>query len=1123
VASFLEVIDRTRALLEARGRISLAALRREFALDEASVEDVAEELVSAQQVAVREGTVLVWSGDPAASPEATGRAGQAEPQTVSMPLPEHDLGERRQLTVMFCDLVGSTELAQQIDPEELREVLRGYRMTCVEASKRFGGHVAQFLGDGVLIYFGYPQAHEDAASRGVRAGLEIQRALAARRETKRIEARVGIHTGLVVVDPSGAGDDALALGPTTNLAARIERFAEPGKVVISDATLRLCRSRFVTEPLGEVALKGIQGPVRLHRVESTAGVRSGFEITSSTPMVGRDREIGWLLDRWEEVLEGRGHVSCVTGEAGMGKSRLIQALHDELVGTPHLWLDMQCSPFTSGTAFQPLVDLQTAGLSLDEADSPAEASRLLVDGIEGVAGLRHEAVIPYMLDLLSLPPSERYPLLQTSANEQRERTFAALLQLMLKLAEAQPAVLVAEDLHWSDPSTLEFLERLVDQAATAPLMLVITARPEFEVRWTQSHVSVIKLSRLSRQATREMIANAARRNLPEPVLAELETRSDGVPLFAGELTANVVGSGVMIETAGRYEFRGSLRDLSIPATLQDSLMARLDRLSASKQTAQQAATLGREFSYELIEAVTDLDTSSLRNALAQLVASEILHQRGAPPEATYTFRHALLQDTAYESLLYSTRRMLHARIAEALQERFPARVESEPELMARHCAAAGLPDDAVTYYQRAAELAVKRLSNRECAEHHASALEALASLPEDDARHQREISIRLAQAQALMAITSYDAPKVVENIARVEELAAVIGEGPQQLPALIGLVQFDVARGDNLNSRGRAEKILGIAEPLAVKELISAAHLIIGGTDLLIGSAISAKNHLERAVSIGESANFPPPATPNDIDSLGIAQTTYALALVSCGAPGKAIESLRSARERVARFGNDNSIVQVASMTALAGFVLHEPEMARSAADETLLLAEGRGFHTAQLMAMVYRGWARATLGEIEDGVRDVDRGLEIADSTGSAAGVALLCVAAAEAHCTARDRKRAEALLDRADRIIEERGETYSQWVLGARAQLELELGEGDAACAESLLLEACAVARGSDILWDELTIGTRLARLAPRTGRVREAHAHLADVYGRLEDGFDRPMPLAARAALDELATAL
>jgi class 3 adenylate cyclase/tetratricopeptide (TPR) repeat protein len=1131
--TFMETVDQACVLLQRSGRVSMRALKREFSLDDESLEDLAEELIEVRQLAERDSNILNWIGETTASPRGTSEpadstagsaAGVEQPAAVNPAenaLPDHS--ERRQLTVMFCDLVGSTELAQRIDPEELRDLMREYRSVCVEATKRFGGHVAQYLGDGVLIYFGYPQALEDAAGRAIRTGLQIQRVLAERSEDDRIDARVGIHTGLVVVGSDGSAEDSLALGPTTNVAARIESVATPGSVVVSDATLALCRGVFVTQSLGETHLKGIDPPLLLHEVETMAGVRGGAVVRPSTPMVGRDGEVGILLDRWEDVEDGRGQVVLVSGEAGMGKSRLIEALHDELSDKQHLWLDIQGSPYTSGSAFQPLIDLFSAGLSFGKVESPEEATELLVRGLEPIPGLRGESVIPYILALLSMPPSEKYPLPQTSADEQRERTFGALHQLMLNLSEQQAVVMVGEDLHWCDPSTIEYFERLVQQTATTRLMLVLTFRPEFRVPWVQSHVSELKLTRLGKRVTRKMITNAAGGHLPEPVLAELESRSDGVPLFIEELASGVVSSGVMTEQAGRFELHGSLRDLAIPATLQDSLMARLDRLSASKHVAQEAATLGREFSYELVEAVSNLDTPALRVALQQLVTAEILHQRGAPPDASYTFKHALLRDTAYESQLLSTRKVLHRRIAESLEERFPKHVESEPDFVARHCAAAGLNEKAVGHYQRAAELAVSRLSNQEASEYSNLALRSVAALPEDEERHQREIGVRLAQGEYLMALKGYEATEVVDTYLRVDQLREWLGEGPQQLPALIGLMRFHREHGDVLNARRKAEAILRIVEPLDVKPLLVLGHYIISGCAITTTSNIEAGEHLSEALAIAQTIDFPAAATPYDLDLISVAYAQQAIILGVSAKPDQAMESMRASRERLRRFGNDNSEATSLAVMSLAACQMEDPGLAHSTAEEALAIAEGKGFHNAEVMARVFRGWACASRGEIEQGVRDVERAFELAESSASA--ISNICIAAVNVYRMAKDLEMAEKFLEALATVTAHTGESRTYWpqILHARARIILELGSGDAREAEDLLLEALEGSASFGRVLAELIISTELAHLAPQTGKIREAHDRLADHYRRLTEGFDSASAKAARAALDDLAARL
>jgi tetratricopeptide (TPR) repeat protein len=655
------------------------------------------------------------------------------------------------------------------------------------------------------------------------------------------------------------------------------------------------------------------------------------------------------------------------------------------------------------------------------------------------------------------------------------------------------------------------------------VLLVLTFRPEFEALWQQSHVSELKLARLPRRVTRELIANAARGRLPEPVLAELEARSDGVPLFVEELTRSVVTSGVMTESAGRYELRGRLEDLAIPATLQDSLMARLDRLSASKHVAQQAATLGREFSYELIEAVSDLDAPSLRNALEQLTKAEVLHQRGTPPDASYTFKHALLQDTAYESQLLSTRRALHGKIAAALEERFPKRVASEPEVMARHCAVAGEHSKAVDYSKRAAELAVSRHANQEASDHYRRALDALLQLPGDDARKQREIAVRLAHGEALMTLHGYRAPEVLETFGRVEALCGAIGEGPQQLPALIGLAQFDMARGAVITAGERAGALLRVAEPLGIPALLVLGHYLAGAASVLISSTAEAREHLARAVETLQTVSFPPPATAYALDLVASLHGVNAIALANGGKFQQVTESMRACRERLSEIDHDFSKASSLGTFAIAWMIAEDPEATRSAAEEALAVAEGRGFHSQEALARISRGWARACQGEADEGVRDVESGFALAETSGSDTLTAFLYVAAADTYRMAGDRERATERLDQAARICErDRLVGTTPLVPAAKARILLELG-GEPAEAETLFLEALGEADSVGLLWFGLITATRLARLAPHTGKVREAHDRLAARYASLREGFDRAPAREAKAALEELAAQL
>src|SRR5262245_23940540 len=613
-------------------------------------------------------------------------------------------GERRQLTVLFCDLVGSTSLSQKLDPEEWHDVVKQYHQATAAAVARFGGHVAQYLGDGLVVYFGWPDAHEDDPERAIRAGLGILDAMVAVNarlvadDGIRLAVRVGMHTGPVVVTERGE-----VFGETPNLAARVQAAADPDTVVISAATQRLVAGIFVMEDRGPQALKGVREPMVLYRVLQPSGVRSRLDVAAGrlTPFVGRDLELGTLVDRWERAAEGEGQNVLIVGEAGVGKSRLVYQLRERLAPVPHTWLECRATPYTEGTPFHPVIDLVQQGLAFAPEDTAADKVEKLERAVT-LARLDLAEAVPLVADFLGLAPPEGYPQLALNPDVQRRKTMELLAAWNLALAEVQPLVMLVEDLHWVDPSSLELFGRLMAQTATARVLLIATTRPDFAPPWpARSNLTTLQLARLTKRHAREMVAALGGGSLSADMVDTLVARADGVPLYVEELTKAAIQPGVG-HGAG-----------AIPATLADSLMARLDRLSAAKEVAQRAALLGREFAYRLLAATAGLDEAMLRLGLERLVEAEILFARGEPPIATYTFKHALVQEAAYESLLKRTRQQLHGRVVEVLVERFPERVSGEPELVARHAEAAGRRDDAITYYARAGEQAQTRSAHEE--------------------------------------------------------------------------------------------------------------------------------------------------------------------------------------------------------------------------------------------------------------------------------------------------------------------------------------------------------------------------------------------------------------------------
>ena len=651
---FFAILDQVIELLRQRGRVTYRALQLQFHLDDASLAVLKEELIKAQRVAVDEnGDVLVWaSGTSSTSapallpsqpvqplPSETARAAH-----VASPLltPQPPDAERRQLTVLFCDLVDSTVLASQLDPEDLREVVWAYQDTCARVITRYDGYIAQYLGDGLLVYFGYPQAHEDDAQRAGRAGLGILEALGLlnthleHARGMRLAVRMGIHTGPVVIGEMGGGgrQEQLALGETPNLAARLQGLAAPNAVVVSAATLGLLQGFFTCQALGAHALKGVEQPLQVYQLLAESGAQTRLDAAvprGLTPLVGREQEVGLLLERWAQSTEGRGQVVLLSGEAGIGKSRLVEVLRARVGREQATWLTFRCSPYHTNSALYPVIAHLHQVLQWHQEETPAAQLEKLESVLRAVRLPLAEAV-PLMAALLSVPLLERYPPLPWSPQQQKQKTQEALVAWLVVQAERQPVLAVWEDLHWADPSTLELLSLLLDQTPTASLCNLLTCRPEFHPPWPlRSHSTQLTLSRFTRTQVEAMVWRlTGGKALPTEVMQQVVTKTDGVPLFVEELTKMVLESGLLREREDLYDLLGPLPSLAIPVTLQDALMARLDRLGAAKEVAQRSAVLGREFAYDVLQAVAPLDEATLQHGLAQLVDAELVYRRGVP-------------------------------------------------------------------------------------------------------------------------------------------------------------------------------------------------------------------------------------------------------------------------------------------------------------------------------------------------------------------------------------------------------------------------------------------------------------------------------------------------------------
>ena len=693
---FYAILDQVLDLLRRRGRVTYLGLKLEFGLDDALLEGVKQEILFTGTARDEQGQGLVWTGEALPAPAQAIMAAHSTSMTPMESAHRTPDAERRQLTVMFCDLADSTRLAQQLDPEDLREVIRAYQATAAAVIQQFDGTIAQYLGDGVLVYFGWPMAHEDDAPRAVHAGLGIVDAITTRLNPRllqekgvQIAVRIGIHTGPVVVGAMGGGgrQEQLATGDTVNIASRLEGLAAPNTVVISQMTARLVEEAFSLEDLGLQVLKGVAEPMQVLRVLAPMDHTEDEEHSAVGRLflVGRDEELGMLRRRWEQSKAGLGQVVLLSGEAGIGKSALVETLRRQVrqEGLPRI--AYRCSPYHTNSALYPVIAHVQRVCNLQPDDSPP--TRL--DKLERtLQAYRFPCRRPcrFWPPCCRSPYAERYAALSLSPQQQRQQTQDTLLAWLLQEAERQPVLTVWEDLHWADPSTLELLGLLVDQAPTVAMLHVLTFRPDFSPAWpARSHLTPITLNRLERPQVEALIAHlAGGKALPAEVVEHIVGKTDGVPLFVEELTKMLLESTLMRQDGDRYTLTGPLSAVAIPVTLQDSLMARLDQLPRAKEVAQLGAVLGREFAYDMLHGLSPLDESTLQESLTQLVKAELLYQRGRPPRAHYFFKHALIQDAAYASLLRSTRQQVHQQVAQLLERQFPEMVETQPELLAHH-------------------------------------------------------------------------------------------------------------------------------------------------------------------------------------------------------------------------------------------------------------------------------------------------------------------------------------------------------------------------------------------------------------------------------------------------------
>jgi class 3 adenylate cyclase/predicted ATPase len=1065
------------------------------------------------------------------------RAGASAPTPLSDAPPAtdkaaQDTAERRQVTVMFSDLVGSTALSARMDPEDLREVISAYQKCVAEAVRRFGGFVAKYMGDGVLIYFGYPQAHEDDAERAVRAGLELIAAVTALKSPVPLQTRVGIATGLVVVGDligSGEAQERGIVGDTPNLAARLQGIAEPNMVVIAEATRRLLGNLFELEDLGTKDLKGIAGLARAWAALRASSVEGRFEAlhtTGLTALVGREEEFELLLRRWSRAKRGEGQVVLLSGEPGIGKSRLTVALLEHVSGEPHTRLRYFCSPQQTGSALYPIIGQmeRAAGFAHDESAQTKleKLDRLLAQTFTPP----EDAAL--IVEMLSLPNDGRYPTLEMIPEQRRQKTMEALIRQVETLSRSNPLLMIFEDAHWIDPTSLEVLGRTVDRIRTNRVLLVVTYRPEFEPPWIERpHVTALTLNRLGDREIAAIIDRiAGDKPLPKDIRHDIVDRTDGIPLFVEEMTKAVLeaeSEGKALQTASGIPTSA----LGVPASLHASLMARLDRLGSAKQVAQVGAAIGREFSYALLAAVEHKPEAELTPALDRLIAAGLLFRQGVPPYATYLFKHALVQDAAYGTLLREPRRALHARIAETLESQFADIAESQQELLAHHCTEAGLIEKAAGLWGKAGQRSLDRSALVEAAAQFTRALEQIATMPGTAALRREQIKLQVALITPLIHVKGYAAAETkaaAEQARLLIEQAEALGEPPED-PLLLFSVLYAVWVANYIAFNGDvmrelAAQFLALAEKHGATVPLMVGHRVMGITLMETGDVAQSRTHYNQAIALYDPAEHRPLATRFGQD-LRVAPLSYrSRALWLLGYPEAALADTDQAISNAREIGQAATLMYALGNAPFTYFECGNYAKAMAVVDELATLADEKGAVFWKARGLSLQGSLLALTGKASDAVLMITSGVTAIRSTGATLKLPIHLGHFARAHADLGHFDEAWRCIGDTMTAVETTKEKWCEAeVHRVAGEIALKSPVPDATKAQAYFERALAVARAQQAKSWELRAATSLARLWRDQGKRDEAHDLLAPVYGWFTEGFDTLDLKEAKALLNEL----
>jgi class 3 adenylate cyclase/predicted ATPase len=1061
--------------------------------------------------------------------EGDARAASAAPAT---PAPQR-AAERRQLTVMFCDLVGSTALSARLDPEDLREIIGAYHRCCATTVERNGGFVAKYMGDGVLVYFGYPQAHEHDAERAVQVGLALAEAVPklVTAAGSPLHVRVGIATGLVVVGDligSGEAQERGVIGETPNLAARLQGIAEPGTVVIAEGTRKLVGNLFELNDLGAQDLKGI-GMVRAWAALQTSSIESRFDAlraSETIALVGREKELDLLMQRWTNARNGEGQAFLLSGEAGIGKSRLTAALLERLASEPHQRLRYFCSPQHTDSAFYPIVGQMERAAGISREDTPQTKLDKLDSMLKTTSASCEDAAL--FADMLSLPNDGRYPISALMPQQRRQKTLEALVTQIAALARTAPVLIIFEDAHWSDPTSLEVFGLAIQRLASHRVLIIVTFRPEFAAPWNgQPNVTALGISRLRRDDVGAMINRVAgSRMLPANVRDDILKRADGVPLFVEEMTKAVLEAEYESE-ARRTAAAVSSPAWAVPASLYASLMARLDRLGPAKEVAQIGAAIGREFSHGLLASVARKPDAELISALDRLLTAGLLFRQGVPPDATYLFNHALVQDAAYGSLLREPRRALHARIAETFEQQFADIVESHPELLARHCTEAGLIEKAAGLWGKAGRRALSRSALKEAAEQLTRALGQIAALPGTVTLRREQIKLQIDLSNALIHTKGHASPETrasFEQARLLIERAEALGESTDD-PLLLFSALYGFWVGNRMAFNGDvacelAEQFLVLAQNQSATAPRMIGHMLTGISLVLVGDLAGGCAHLDRVMTLYDPVEHRPLATRFGHDVRMTAFCWRALALWMLGHPKAAAADIEHALKDAREIGHAATSMYALSHASLARVLRRDDAAAWTLANELVALAEEKGSLYWKSYGLMLQGWLFAQTGKPSDALPLATAAIVAIRSTGATAYAPWYMSYVARVHAEIGQFKDAWRCIAEALAAAKTTGEKWCEADIHRIAgDVALMSDQPDAAKAEACFERALSVARKQKAKSFELRATISMARLWRHQNKRQEASDLLKPMISWFTEGSDTSDLTEAKSLLDTL----